>query len=178
MAELVTIARPYAEAAFEIARDSNALPVWSQALRLAASVVADPQMQLALGSPKLDAAEKESLFLSVVGDRLDAEARNFIRVLIEGDRITLLPEIRKLFELRKDGAENVARAEIETAMPLTDEQLASLTAALQRRFGKKVESSVTVNPALIGGARITVGDTVIDGSVQGKLTAMANQLSS
>jgi F-type H+-transporting ATPase subunit delta len=177
MAELLTIARPYAEAAFGIARDKNALPVWSEMLRLAAAVGADPQMQNALASPKLGAAEKESLFLSVVGDKLDTEGRNFIRVLIENDRISLLPEIRRLFEMRKDTAENVARAEIETALPMTDGQLASLTAALQKRFGKRVEANVILNAALIGGARITVGDTVIDGSVQGKLTAMANQLS-
>ena len=176
MAEHLTVARPYAEAAFALARDQNALPVWSGMLRLVASVAADPQMRNALMSPKLGTAEKESLFLSVVGDRLSPEGRSFVRVLIESDRIALMPEIRTLFEARKDTAENVARATIESALPLTAEQEASLQAALKRRFGKTIETTVTVNSALIGGARITVGDTVIDGSVLGKLTAMANQL--
>jgi F-type H+-transporting ATPase subunit delta len=176
MAELLTIARPYAEAAFALAHEQKALPVWSEMLRLVTEVMADPRMKDALASPKLDAAQKESLFLSVAGDKLSPDGRNFIRVLIEGDRITLLPEIRELFEQRKNAAENVAKAEIETALPLTDAQLASLKAALARRFGKTIETTVKVSPELIGGARITVGDTVIDGSVQGKLTAMANQL--
>jgi F-type H+-transporting ATPase subunit delta len=123
------------------------------------------------------AREKESLFLSVAGEALSPEGRSFVRVLIEGDRIALLPEIRTLYEMRKDAAENVARANIESALPLSAEQETALKAALKRRFGKSIETTVSVNSALIGGARITVGDTVIDGSVLGKLNAMANQLS-
>jgi len=103
--------------------------------------------------------------------------RNFVRILIEGERIGVLPEIRALYEARKDEAEGVARATIETAMPIAPAQLAELTAALERRFGKRIEVTVADSPALVGGARITVGDTVIDGSVRGKLAAMAQALS-
>jgi F-type H+-transporting ATPase subunit delta len=177
MAELQTIARPYAEAAFELAREANVLPVWSNALKLAANVAGDSRMKDALDSPKLDTAAKESLFLSVAGDGLPAEGRNFVRVLIEADRIGVLPQISELFEERKNAAENVATATIESAIALTDAQLAELKAALARHFGKTIEATVSVNTALIGGARITVGDRVIDGSVQGKLTTMANELS-
>ena len=177
MAELQTIARPYAEAAFELAREANALPVWSSALKLAASVAGDSRMKDALDSPKLDTAQKEALFLSVAGEGLSPEGRNFVRVLIEADRISVLPEISELFEERKNAAENVATATIESALALTDTQLAELKSALARHFGKTIEATVSVNPALIGGARITVGDRVIDGSVQGKLTTMANELS-
>lgn len=177
MAELETVARPYAEAAFEIARDANALPQWSAALKTAAAVVADPRMQAALDNPRLANAEKETLFLAVAADGFPPEVRNFARVLIEADRIALLPQVRDLFEARKDAAEGVARATIETAMALTDAQLAQLKASLARHFGKAIEAAVRVEPALIGGARITVGDRVIDGSVQGKLTTMANELS-
>jgi F-type H+-transporting ATPase subunit delta len=177
MAELQTIARPYAEAAFDLARESNALPAWSQALKYAADIAGDAGMKTALDSPKLEAAAKETLFLSVAGDNLSAEARSFIRVLIEADRIAVLPEISTLFEARKNAVENVALAQIESAVALTDDQLQSLKGALARHFGKTIEATVSVNPALIGGARITVGDRVIDGSVQGKLTTMANDLS-
>jgi F-type H+-transporting ATPase subunit delta len=177
MAELQTIARPYAEAAFELAREANALPLWSTALKLAANVAGDSRMKDALDSPMLDTAAKESLFLSVAGDGLPPEGRSFVRVLIEADRISVLPQISELFEERKNAAENVATATIESAIALTDPQLAELKAALARHFGKTIEATVSVNPALIGGARITVGDRVIDGSVQGKLTTMANELS-
>jgi F-type H+-transporting ATPase subunit delta len=176
MAELSTVARPYAEAAFEIAREKNALPTWSSMLALVASVATDARMREALQSPKLGDPEKESLFLSVAGDALDADARSFVRVLIEGDRIALAPEIVAIYEQRRRDAEGVAKARIESALPVTDAELAGIKAALERRFGRKVEASVEIVPALIGGARITVGDTVIDDSVQGKLTAMKNQL--
>lgn len=176
MAELSTIARPYAEAAFELAREKTALPAWSRMLDLIASVATDARMRTALASPKFDDAEKESLFLSVTGENLDDDARSFVRVLIESDRIALAREIRELFEVRRNEAEGVARATIESALPMSEAEQAGLTAALERRFGRKVEATVKVNAELIGGARITVGDTVIDDSVLGKLTAMKNQL--
>ncbi|HEX4885994.1 MAG TPA: F0F1 ATP synthase subunit delta [Casimicrobiaceae bacterium] len=176
MAERTTIARPYADAAFETAREANVLGSWSEMLKAAEAIAADPQMAEALASPKLDAEAKTALFLSIAGDRFAPPMRNFVRILIEADRIAVVREIRELFEVRKNSAEGVAKALIETAMPLTDAQLADLTAGLSARFGRRVEASVEVNPSLIGGARITVGDTVIDGSVRGKLAAMAQAL--
>lgn len=176
MAERATIARPYADAAFEFARDANALAKWGGMLRFVEGIATDPQMAEVLGRPRLSGDEKASLLLSVAGDRIDAGMRNFVHVLVEADRIVLLPEIRAIFEALRDDAEGVAKATIETALALTPEQTASLTAALEKRFGKRVEATVRIDPALIGGARITVGDTVIDGSVQGKLDAMAQVL--
>jgi len=177
MAERTTIARPYADAAFEVARDKNDLAGFGRELALAQAIAADPRMAEALASPNLDAAAKASLFLSIAGERFGSEMRNFVRILVEGDRVGVLPEIRALYEARKDEAEGVAKATIETAMPIPPAQLAELTAALERRFGRKIEVTVADNPALVGGARITVGDTVIDGSVRGKLAAMAQALS-
>ena len=176
MAELLTIARPYAEAVFALAQEQNALPVWAEMLKLAGDVAADPQMRVALDNPKLGKDAKESLFLSVCGDRLNADGKNFVRVLIEAERIELLPEIRELYGALKDEADGVARANIASAFPVTDAELASLKAALEKRFGKKIEATVSVDEELIGGARITVGDTVIDASVQGELQAMATHL--
>ena len=173
MAELTTIARPYAEAAFALARERNALPAWPGMLKLASTVVADSRVAGALDNPKFDAGAKESLLLSICGDRLDAEGRNFVRVLVEADRVALMPVISQLFETLKDEADGVAKATIETAFPLAGNDLAELTAALERRFGKKVEAAVVVRPELIGGARITVGDNVIDATVAEQLRAMA-----
>jgi F-type H+-transporting ATPase subunit delta len=176
MAELATIARPYAEAAFEIARDAQALPAWSDTLRFAATIVGDPRVAAALDNPRLDAAAKESLLLSIGGDRFTGEARNFIRVLVDAERIALLPQISTMFDTLKDDAEATAKATIESAFELTDAQVGELRSALEKRFGKKIETTVTVNPDLIGGARVTVGDAVLDGSVQAKLAAMRAQL--
>jgi len=176
MAELTTIARPYAEAAFALARDGNALPVWSQMLRLTSAVVADPRVAKALDNPALDAGAKESLVLSICGDKLNSDGRSFVRVLIEGERIAVLPQIQTMFETLKDAADGVAKATIETAFPFQGNELADLTSALEKRFGRKIEATVTVKPELIGGARVTVGDTVIDASVQEQLRAMAAQL--
>jgi F-type H+-transporting ATPase subunit delta len=103
-------------------------------------------------------------------------ARNFIRVLVEGERVALLPQIAAMFETLKNDAESTAKATIESAFAMTDEQLADMQRALEKRFGRKIEATVTVNPELIGGARVTVGDAVLDGSVQAKLAAMHAQL--
>ena len=176
MAELATIARPYAEAAFGLARDEQALSQWSDMLRFAATVIDDPRVAQALDNPRLDAAAKESLLLSIGGDRFNGAARNFIRVLVEGERVMLLPQIATMFETLKNDAEATAKATIETAFELTDAQVDELRRALEKRFGRKIEATVTVNPELIGGARVTVGDAVLDGSVQAKLAVMHAQL--
>ncbi len=176
MAELTTIARPYAEAAFALAREGNALPAWSQMLRLASAVVADPRVAQALDNPALDAGARESLVLSICGDKLTTDGRSFLRVLIEADRISVLPQIEVMFESLKDAADGMARATIETAFPFQGNELAELTTALEKHFGKKIEATVEVKPELLGGARVTVGDTVIDATVQEQLRAMAAQL--
>jgi F-type H+-transporting ATPase subunit delta len=176
MAELHTIARPYAQAAFSLAREGSALPSWSAALDLAAAVVADAKVAAALDSPRLTGEDKAALVLSICGDRLGTEQRNFLRVLIDADRVALLPQIRDQFLDLKDAAEGVAKARIESAFPMSDGQVAELTGALEKRFGRRIEATVVVDPALIGGARVTVGDTVVDGTVQAQLQAMAREL--
>ena len=176
MAEQITVARPYAEAAFALAREQNALPVWHEMLKLAASVADDAQMRAALDNPKLSAGDKEALFLSICGDRLNTEGRNFVRVLIGAERIELLPEIRDLFGSLRDADEGLARASITSAFPLSEGERSELKGALERRFGKKIEATVSIDQSLIGGAKIAVGDTVIDASVKGELQAMANHL--
>lgn len=178
MAELETVARPYAEAAYKLATEQNALPVWSEMIQYAAAVMADPAMQSAIDNPKLGAEQKEALFLSVCGDKLNTSGRNFVKVLIETGRVELLPQIEAMFTNLKNAAEGVAKAEIVSAIALTDAQVADLKTVLEKRFGKRIETTVSVDPSLIGGARIVVGDQVVDGSIAGKLAAMATQLKS
>jgi F-type H+-transporting ATPase subunit delta len=138
--------------------------------------VSDPRVGEALDNPRLDAGARESLLLSIAGDRLNGEVRNFIRVLVEAERVALLPQIAAMFDTLKNEAESVAIATIESAFELTPAQVDELKAALEKRFGKKIEATVTINPKLIGGARVTVGDSVLDGSVQAKLDAMRTTL--
>ena len=126
MAELTTIARPYAEAAFRMARDDNALPEWSTMLNLLAGLAADPRVAGALDNPKLTASDKASLVLSVAGDRLNAAGRNFVRVLVDADRFGVLPQIRTLFDALKNDTDGVSKARIDTAFPLTEAQEAGL----------------------------------------------------
>jgi F-type H+-transporting ATPase subunit delta len=176
MAEQITVARPYAEAVFALAREQDALAAWAEMLRLAGNVANDARVRAALDNPRLSSSAKESLFLSICGTDLNADGRRFIRVLLDGDRLGLLPEIRDLFSALRDDAEGISRAQITSAFPIDDAELAGLKAALERRFGTKVEATVSVDPQLIGGARIVVGDKVIDGSVKSELQAMAAHL--
>lgn len=175
MAETVTIARPYAEAVSALADAGGALGKWSQTLAVMATVAATPEMQDATGNPNLTSEQIYGLFAGACGD-LTTEAQNFVRVLIENDRLAALPEIRDIFEELKNEREGVVDAVITTAYPLDGGQLAALVAELEGRFKRKVNPQVNVDPELIGGAHVQVGDEVIDGSVRGKLAEMAAAL--
>ena len=176
MAENVTIARPYAEAAFKQAQGAGALGPWSEALERLAFVVSDPQMKDCIADPKLDGEKLASLLIDVIGGSIDDAQKNFVRVLIENERLQVLPEIRDLFVERKNEHEGVLDADVVSAFPLDDAALKTLTAELEDRFKAKLNVSVSVDPELIGGVTITIGDDVIDASVRGKLANMAAAL--
>jgi F-type H+-transporting ATPase subunit delta len=176
MAENLTIARPYAEAVFASGDAEGKLQAWSQALQRLAMIVSDPDMHSAIGNPKVGPEQLYELVAAATGDTLDAQVGNFVRVLIENDRLAVLPEIATLFESLKDEREGVVEAQIESAFPVDDDALAQLVADLERRFKRKVRPQVAVDRELIGGALITVGDEVIDGTVRGRLENMATAL--
>ena len=175
MAENVTIARPYADAAFELARGAGALGPWSEALDRLATVAADSTMQACFNDPKLSSDQLNKLMLDVAGE-LNAEQQNFIRVLVDNERLQVLPEIRDLFVELKNEHEGVKEAEIASAFPLDDATLANLKADLETRFKTRLNVRVSLDPELIGGVRIAIGDEVIDASVRGKLANMAAAL--
>ncbi|MBL8470742.1 MAG: F0F1 ATP synthase subunit delta [Rhodocyclaceae bacterium] len=176
MAESLTIARPYAEAAFQLAKGANALGPWSDALARLSAVAADPLVQNCIGNPKVSADQLTKLFLEVAGSDLSTEQKNFVRVLVENDRIGVLPEIRDLYVELKNAHEGSKEAVVTSAFELDDATLAKLKADLEKRFGCALQVSVTVDPSLIGGVKVAVGDEVIDASVRGKLAAMATAL--
>jgi F-type H+-transporting ATPase subunit delta len=176
MAENLTIARPYAEAIFASADAEGKLQAWSQTLQRLAMIVSDPDMHNAIGDPKVGPEQLYGLVGAGAGDTLSAEAQNFVRVLIQNDRLAVLPEIATLFESLKNEREGVVEAQIESAFPVEDAALAQLVADLERRFKRKVRPQLHVDRALIGGALIKVGDEVIDGTVRGRLASMASAL--
>jgi F-type H+-transporting ATPase subunit delta len=176
MAEATTIARPYAEAAFAISEKTGGLEKWSGLLATMAAAAAHPEVRKLIGDPKFGPDALYGLFASVAGADMPVEAQNLVRVLIANGRLTLLPEIRVLFEELKHEREGVVEAEIRTAFPMEDAQMKSLVADLERRFKRRIDPRVSVDKELIGGARIAVGDEVIDGSVRGKLADMATAL--
>lgn len=176
MAEIATIARPYAEAVFSLAKQANALSSWSEQLALANAVAADPEMGRLAADPKVGAEQFSGLFLAVCGDRLGTETGNFIRLLVENGRIAVLPEVVVQFEVLKASEGGVLDAAVTSAFAMSAAQLAELSARLETRFKRKVHASVTVDPALIGGVIIAVGDEVYDASVRGKLQGMAYAL--
>ena len=176
MAENVTIARPYAEAAFQLASAGNALGPWSEALDRLAVVAADPQMRDCIADPKLQPQQLAGLFLDVAGAGLTAEQQNYVRVLVDNERLQVLPEIHDLFVALKNEHEGIKEAKITSAFPMDDATLKALVADLENRFKAKLNVTVSVDPELIGGVKIAVGDEVIDASVRGKLANMAAAL--
>ena len=180
MAEKATIARPYARAAFEHARDAGALAAWSQLLAAGAAVAAAPGAEALLGNPRVAPEQLVELIASVAaesGARVDAGGRNFLGVLAQGRRLGYLPEIAAQFEARRAEVENTIDVEVTTALALEPAQRAALEAALGRRFGRKVRLAETVDGALVGGAIVRAGDLVIDGSLRGRLARLEQQIS-
>ena len=178
MAETITIARPYAEAVFQLADKAGELAKWSEALARMAGIAANPDMLEAMGNPRLTAEQLYGLFASLAGEAVFAQSQNLIRVLIENRRLSLVPEIRDLFEDLKNEREGIVEAQITSAFPLEGASLGQLVADLEKRFKRRVQPIVTLDPELIGGVCVQVGDEVIDGSVRGKLASMVVALKS
>jgi F-type H+-transporting ATPase subunit delta len=176
MTELTTIARPYAQALFSLARDTRQFAQWSDMLAFIASVNADPQVQEALTNPKLTKDDVERLLVGICGDRLDGPARNLLIILVRNDRLTVLPHIVERYEQLREEHENTIEASVESAFPLNDEQLKVLVLRLEKRTGHKVKANLRVAPELIGGIKVQIGDEVWDASVRGQIDGMAGAL--
>jgi F-type H+-transporting ATPase subunit delta len=176
MADKSTIARPYAKAAFEEARDRKRLGPWSQALRTAAAVARDPRVEALLGNPRVTPEELAALIIEIAGPELDEEGRNFVRTLADNRRLALLPEISALFDELKSEAEGIIEVTVTSAAPLAEAQRRQLAQALERRLGRQVRMQCATDPALIGGAVLQAGDWVLDGSLRGRLERISYEL--
>ncbi|QNN47651.1 F0F1 ATP synthase subunit delta [Thermomonas brevis] len=170
----LTLARPYARAAFSVAREAGALPAWSAALGFAARAAAEPQAAVLLDNPKLTRADVVAL---LAPEGADETFRNLLGLLFDNRRLALLPEVAGLFDELRFEAERVVRVKVTSAATLADGELETIKAALRKRFGRDVEVETAIDESLIGGALIDAGDIVIDGSIKGKLARLQTALS-
>jgi F-type H+-transporting ATPase subunit delta len=175
MSETLTLARPYARAAFASAQAGGALADWSSKLGIAAQIVADPRVHSLVGDPRMGNAEVTQLLLPP-GDGVDSAFARFVALLVENRRATLLPDIAALFEELKRESERVLRVTLRSAVPIADSQADAIRVALKKRFGRDIDLEQRVDASVIGGAVIDAGDMVIDGSVRGRLARLESAL--
>jgi len=176
MADRITIARPYARAAFEEARAHERLGPWSEALQVAAEVVRDRRIETLLGNPRVTPEQLAQLVTGIAGAPLGDKGANFVRTLAVNRRLAYLPEISALFDKLKDAAQGVADVTVTSAAPLDASQQRKLAAALKKRLKRTVRLHCEIDPALIGGAVLRSGDLVIDGSLRTRLDRIAYEL--
>ena len=178
MAELSTLARPYAKAAFEYARDNGQLSLWAEQLETAAAVAADNSLKTALNDPSLTAEQQAKTLCDVCGDALGIESRNFIEVLAANKRLALLPEIYSLFAKYKANQEKTVDVEVVSAFDLADGTRDKLVAVLGKKLERQEEVRTSTDKGLLGGVLIRAGDLVIDGSIRGRLNKLAAAMNS
>ena len=178
MAELSTLARPYARAAFEFARDKQQLPDWSAQLGLAATVAGTGAVARIMSSPELTSEQQANTLLEVCGDSLTAPVQNFIKVLAENKRLPLLAEIFAIFAQFKANQERSVDVEVQTAFDLDSATSDKLVSALKAKLERDVKVNTVVDKSLLGGVLVRAGDIVIDGSVRGRLAKLAEAMNS
>jgi F-type H+-transporting ATPase subunit delta len=171
MAEFATVARPYAEALFRVAQNGD-MAAWSGIVSELAQIGANPDMQAFAGNPNVTPAQLAETIASLVKSPLNPEANNFIAMLSENGRVALLPEIAAQFTELKNASAGAADATVYSAFDISADQLSALVATLEKKFGRKLNPTVEVDPSLIGGVRVVVGDEVLDTSVRAKLQQM------
>lgn len=175
MLETATVARPYAQAAFEQARGSGQVSAWSEGLAFLAVLFSDPTLRALVHDPRIGRPRLTQLIFDLAGERLTPDLRNFVRVLLDADRILILPEIARLYAALVAEAAGVVEVEVISAFSLEADQQQAIERAVRRRAGKDIEVKTRIDPALIGGAVIRMGDLVIDASVRGRLQQLASQ---
>jgi F-type H+-transporting ATPase subunit delta len=176
MSSLTTLARPYAKAAFDVARDGDALAAWDQALAVAAAVVSDETMAEWLTSPDQTTEQAIAIIEDAAKGDLDPAFRRFLAVMGDNDRLPLLPEVSSLYSELREEAENRLKVRVVSAVPLDEDQASRMSAALARRFDRDIELHNDVDADVLGGAVIYAGDEVIDGSLRGRLGRLEHSL--
>lgn len=176
MSESATIARPYAEAVFSLAPDAPSRIRWSETLQFAAALVASSELAGLIGDPRIPGTRLLSLLRDIGGRRFDDQALAFLRLLLNNDRLLLLPEIGRAFEDLRRQSENVVDVQIVSARPLAASEEADIRGRLEQRFQHRVAVRARVDESLLAGAVIHIGDRIIDGSLRARLAALATYL--
>jgi F-type H+-transporting ATPase subunit delta len=176
VAEKSTVARPYARAVFELAREHSALPKWSTVLADLARIIALPIVHRLIGSPRATPEDRAAVIIEIAGDALDGQGRDLTKLLAENRRLELLPEIAAIFETLRSDSEGTVAVEMRAAAPVDKEQQEQIRAALSKRLGRDVHLRSSVDESLLGGAIIRAGDLVIDGSLKNKLERLAGAM--
>jgi len=176
MSEANTIARPYAQAAFDEAKRLGDLKGWSALLQTLAEVLGNPEVQAVISSPRVANSKIEDLVLALCGAQLAAQQRNFVRVLVDGRRLNVAKEIAEMYEALRAEAEKSVDVTVSSAFELNDAQQQKIAAALKARMGCDIKLSCKINKELLGGIVIRAGDKVIDGSARTRLGEMSNAL--
>lgn len=176
MSEKTTIARPYAQAVFELASEGGNASEWSESLALLSQVVGNGEMQGLLNNPKVSGEQLFDIVTSVAGQGLSGQSQNFLRVLIDAGRLGYAPQVAELYESLRAEAEGTVDVEVRSAFELDQAQQDKIAEAVAARLGRKVKISATVDNSLIGGAVIRANDAVIDASIRGRLSELANEL--
>lgn len=176
MAENSTIARPYAQAAFDIAKEQGDLKGWSDMLQLVAAVTSDAVMSDMISNPSIEREKIVEIIVDVCAGNLNDTAKNFVKVLAENGRLNVVAEIALGYEEHRAEAEKTVEAEVTSAFPLSEAQAKSMTEALKKRLGREVTLITSIDESIVGGAIIRAGDLMIDGSVSGRLEKLATTL--
>jgi F-type H+-transporting ATPase subunit delta len=176
MAELATLARPYANAAFDVAKSDGELDRWSRMLALLGAAAEEKTVQVLLATPDIEEAQKAYRLSEICGPELNDRGRRFVQVLAGNKRLTLLPEIHSQFEALRAEEQSTLDVSVTSAYPLSEQELDRLKSALSSRFDRDVSMVSDVDASLIGGAIIRAGDTVIDGSLRGRLNKLAETI--
>ncbi|MDY0745020.1 F0F1 ATP synthase subunit delta [Paucibacter sp. R3-3] len=171
MAELATIARPYAEALYEVAKTQD-VKAWAQQLDVLALVAGDAELRQFADNPKVSAEQVFEVIAAAAKLPLAAGVQNFVREVVANGKLAALPAMVGQFHALANAADGVADAQIFSAFPIDDAQLADVLGSLEKRFGRKLEAHVSLEPSLIGGIRVVVGDEVLDTSVKARLERM------
>ena len=185
MADNNTIARPYAQALFDVAKKGGAVDALAESLAVAREIMADGRVETVLADPALNDAKRleflQGLFASAVGESSvfagqSVHGANFLKLLLEYGRISVLPEIADHFEALKAEIDNSVDVTITSAAAMSAAQQDEMAKALKARFGREINLSTEIDETLIGGAVIRAGDVVIDGSLRSRLNGLANAL--